>query len=142
MAPQVPPVPADAPARRTRPSGSFWITLVAVLAGLAIFGAMAVVVTRPASPTARLLLELFAPQVARAPAAAAVEYLVFLEPDTPQARQALLAANPGITYVTDSILPGVIVVRLDGEPAPLLARLRESPQAGLVMKYDPALACH
>lgn len=120
----------------------------AVLAGVVVAG----LVSGPGSPLFQALL-------ATAPisgadggalrggvddgASRAAEYLVFLRESSPAARNELFAGVPGMAYVTDSILPQVVVVRFTPDRlTKALAAARAHAAVRLVVKYDPSFACH
>ena len=70
------------------------------------------------------------------------EFLVFLSEDSKANREALYRASPSVTYVADSILPGVVVVKIPTQLEQTMATLRGYEFVNLVMKYNPSFGCH
>jgi hypothetical protein len=70
------------------------------------------------------------------------EYLVFLTEDSESVRRHLFAAARRATYVTDSLLPAVIVVRIAGDVSTGLAELRRQEAVRMVVLYNPSIGCH
>ena len=70
------------------------------------------------------------------------EYLVFLTDDTEANRKRLSEASPLAAYVSDSFLPGVVVVKIPDQVEASLASLNDQEFVKLVMKYNPAFGCH
>lgn len=70
------------------------------------------------------------------------EFLVFLAEDSQANRAALYATSPNITYVADSLLPRVVVVKIPEQAEQIMAALREHEFVSLVMRYNPSFGCH
>ncbi len=70
------------------------------------------------------------------------EYLVFLEEDTPANRKRLFAAAANISFVAESLLPDVVVVKIPDRIIATLQTLREQEFVNMVFKYSAALGCH
>jgi hypothetical protein len=70
------------------------------------------------------------------------EYLVFLREDTPEVRRRVLEASPALSFVADSFLPRVMVVRIEGPPDAVLEILQGQGAVRMVFRYDPSLGCH
>lgn len=70
------------------------------------------------------------------------EYLVFLKHDTPANRKLMMAASAKMTYLGESLFPGVVVVKIPDGVEQALDALRRQAFVRLVMKYNPAFGCH
>ncbi len=70
------------------------------------------------------------------------EYLVFLTEDNEANRRQLMNTSPHATFVADSFLPRVVVMKIPEYVEETMAALREKEFVGLVMKYNPSFGCH
>lgn len=132
--------PQPARPRPGRSGAWLWATIGLAAAALLVWGGLWIV-ENPSSALYRAFLAT-AQLTVPAEQAETDEYLVFLSEDSPAHREALNHASPHVSYVADSLLPRVVVVRITADVEGAMAALQQQPYVSLVMKYNPAFGCH
>ena len=118
----------------------FFITAAMVALLLSVWG-MIWIVGHPES-TAYEILQKASELTLRPEREDTDEYLVFMGEDTPGNRRQLLASSAHVSYVAESLLPSVIVVRVTDNLIETLDTLRGQDYVRLIFKYNPSFGCH
>ena len=70
-------------------------------------------------------------------------YVVYFDEDTTEfERRNAIEEVPRVNFLQDGLLPGVSLVRVEGELSPALAALNALPRVSLVLKVTPQMICH
>ena len=117
-----------------------YLALAAGIISLSVWGGV-FLAENPSSPVAKFLVKSWGIDN-QSRIAAINEYLVFMAEDTPDNRRSLLASSKVISYVGDSLIPDVLVIRINSELPATLKKLRDMEFIRMVFRYDPAFGCH
>lgn len=70
------------------------------------------------------------------------DYLVFLADDTSNNRKQLMAVSASMSFVAESLLPDVVVVRIPDRTQTTLKGIQSLDFVRMVFKYTPSIGCH
>jgi hypothetical protein len=137
-----------APAARRLRSGWVWAIGATVLA---VAGVIALATAGDGTLLERVLAPLTILQQPYADLAASqgedaatgTEYVAFLgDGNEAEALDGFFRAHPAVRFVSRGLLPGMAVVRIQGDVAAGVKTLREQPQVRMVFKSRLGMVCH